>query len=56
MKRYRVEWSRVDKVFVATVDEFPLLAAHGASEDEALNEIKLVVKYIEEEDDLNTKK
>lgn len=41
---YRIEWSEEDEVFVARCLEFPGLAAHGDTNEEALKEIKIVVK------------
>lgn len=40
---YYTEWEAADKVFVAYVEEFPTLAAHGNSEEQALVQIKAVV-------------
>jgi len=41
---YRIEWSEEDQVFIARCLEFPGLAAHGDSPENALREIKVVVK------------
>jgi predicted RNase H-like HicB family nuclease len=48
MKNYNffVKWSKKDAVYIARVKEFPSLACHGDSHDEALNEIKCLVKFI----------
>lgn len=43
---YSVGWSEADKAFVARVAEFPLLAAHGDTQEEALSEIKSVVGFV----------
>jgi predicted HicB family RNase H-like nuclease len=43
---YTVSWSQVDEVFVARVAEFPLLAAHGDTQEEALGEIRFVVEDV----------
>jgi predicted HicB family RNase H-like nuclease len=43
---YSVGWSDDDEAFVARVAEFPSLAAHGNSQDGALEEIKKVVKIV----------
>jgi predicted HicB family RNase H-like nuclease len=44
--QYIVEWEPADRVFVARVTEFPSLAAHGDSQEEALREIRDLVKAI----------
>jgi predicted HicB family RNase H-like nuclease len=41
---YRIEWSEEDQVFISRCLEFPGLAAHGDSTENALKEIKVVVK------------
>ena len=41
---YTVAWSAEDDAYVARVAEFPLLAAHADSTEEALAEIKSVVE------------
>lgn len=50
---YRIEWSEEDQVFIASCLEFPGLAAHGDTTENALKEIKLVIKesikWLEEE-------
>ena len=43
---YSVGWSDEDEAFVARVAEFPSLAAHGDTQEEALDEIKGVVKFV----------
>ena len=48
---YSVGWSEEDEAFVARVAEFPSLAAHGETQEEALREIKDVVGFVLE--DLN---
>ncbi len=40
---YSVNWSPEDEVYVATVVEWPSLAAHGDSPEGALRELRLVV-------------
>jgi predicted RNase H-like HicB family nuclease len=50
---YRIEWSEVDQCHVARCLEFPSLAAHGDTTEEALREIEYVVaesvKWMQEE-------
>lgn len=50
---YRIEWSEVDQCHVARCLEFPSLAAHGDTIEEALMEIEYVVaesvKWMQEE-------
>lgn len=46
---YQVQWNREDEVFVGTVLEWDLLAAHGETEVAALEEIKTVVAFAIEE-------
>jgi len=41
---YQIEWSEKDEVFIARCLEFPGLSAHGDSSENALKEIKIVVK------------
>jgi predicted RNase H-like HicB family nuclease len=41
---YRIEWSEEDQVFIARCLEFPGLAAHGNTTEDALKEIRVVVK------------
>ena len=43
---YSVGWSDEDEAFVAKVAEFPSLAAHGETQEEALDEIKSVVGFV----------
>lgn len=43
---YSVGWSDEDDSFVARVAEFPSLAAHGDTQEEALREIKDVVGFV----------
>ncbi len=46
---YSVSWSAKDDVFIARVKEFPLLAAHGRSQEEALKEVKVAVEGVIED-------
>jgi predicted RNase H-like HicB family nuclease len=46
---YSVGWSEEDDVFIARVAEFPSLAAHGNTQEEALKEIKDVVNFVLED-------
>lgn len=41
---YRIEWSDDDKVHIARCLEFPSLLAHGDSSEQALKEIKEIVR------------
>jgi predicted HicB family RNase H-like nuclease len=41
---YRIEWSEEDQVFIARCLEFPGLAAHGNTTEDALKEIRVVVR------------
>jgi predicted RNase H-like HicB family nuclease len=43
---YSVGWSDADEAFIARVAEFPSLAAHGDTQEEALREIKDVVGFV----------
>ena len=43
---YSVGWSEEDGAFVARAAEFPSLAAHGDTLEDALREIKNVVGYV----------
>lgn len=43
---YAVGWSEVDNSFVARVAEFPSLAAHGETQEEAIREIRSVVEFV----------
>lgn len=42
---YSVVWSPEDEAFIGRVLEFPSLAAHGDSQEDALREIRSVVEY-----------
>jgi predicted RNase H-like HicB family nuclease len=46
---YNIGWSEEDEAFVARVAEFPSLAAHGETQEEALREIKDVVGFVIED-------
>lgn len=46
---YEVTWSEEDNTFIGRVKEFPLLAAHGSTTEEAFKEIKFVVKCVIED-------
>jgi len=41
---YRVEWSEEDGVHIASVLEFPSLKAHGKTPEQALQQIRKVVR------------
>ena len=43
---YVVSWSEEDNAFVARVTEFPSMAAHGSSHEEALREARRVVTFV----------
>jgi len=43
---YSVGWSEEDEAFVARVAEFPSLAAHGETQEDAMREIKNVVGFV----------
>ncbi len=43
---YSVGWSEEDEAFVARAAEFPSLAAHGDTLENALREIKTVVEFV----------
>ncbi len=43
---YSVGWSEEDEAFVARVAEFPSLAAHGETQEEAMREIIDVVGFV----------
>lgn len=43
---YSIGWSEKDEAFVAKVAEFPSLAAHGETQEEAIKEIKEVVSFV----------
>ncbi|HJP95724.1 MAG TPA: toxin-antitoxin system HicB family antitoxin [Pyrinomonadaceae bacterium] len=42
---YSVVWSEEDKAFIGRVLEFPSLAAHGDTQEDALREIRSAVEY-----------
>lgn len=46
---YSVAWSEEDDAFIGRVVEFPLLAAHGSTQEKALREIRTVVAYVLED-------
>ena len=46
---YTVAWSDEDDAFVSRVVEFPSLAAHGATQEKALSEIRDVVSQVIED-------
>lgn len=46
---YSVTWSEEDDAFIGRVVEFPSLAAHGDSQEEALREIHTVVEFVLED-------
>src|SRR5919205_1792249 len=43
---YSLGWSEEDEAFIARVAEFPSLAAHGETQEQALREIKNVVEFV----------
>ncbi len=43
---YSVGWSEKDDAFVARVAEFPSLATHGETLEDAMREIKSVVEFV----------
>ena len=43
---YSIGWSEADKAFIARVAEFPSLAAHGETQEEAMREIRDVVEFV----------
>lgn len=43
---YREEWSEEDSAYISRCLEFPSLAAHGSTPEEALAEIKSVVQLV----------
>lgn len=43
---YSIGWSEAGKAFVARVAEFPSLAAHGETQEEAMREIRNVVEFV----------
>lgn len=46
---YSVAWSDEDNAFISRVAEFPSLAAHGSSQENALHEIRNVVELVLED-------
>jgi predicted RNase H-like HicB family nuclease len=40
----KIEWSEMDQVFIARHSDFDLVATHGNTEEEALKELKFVLK------------
>ncbi|MFB6262493.1 MAG: type II toxin-antitoxin system HicB family antitoxin [Bradymonadaceae bacterium] len=46
---YQVQWDAEDEIYVGRVLEWDLLAAHGETEGEALEEIETVVAFALEE-------
>lgn len=42
---YSVVWSEEDQAFIGRVLEFPSLAAHGDTQEDALREVRAVVQY-----------
>ena len=56
---YFVEYNQEDNIFIAKCAEFPDLAAHGKTQENALAEIKAVVleslKWIQEEKGANSR-
>lgn len=46
---YSVSWSAKDDLFVARVAEFPLVAAHGETQEKALKEIMVAVEGVIED-------
>lgn len=43
---YSVGWSEKDEAFIARVAEFPSLATHGETQEDAMGEIKGVVGFV----------
>lgn len=43
---YTITWSAEDDAYISRVAEFPSLAAHGESYEDALSEIQFVVKEV----------
>lgn len=41
---YTAEWDEEDQIFVAKVEEFPSLMAHGPSAEKAIQELRQVVR------------
>lgn len=46
---FSVGWSNEDKAFIARVAEFPSLAAHGETQEEALAELRIVLREVLED-------
>ena len=46
---YTVAWSDEDDAFIARITEFPSLAAHGKSQENALRELRGVVEFVLED-------
>lgn len=46
MLKYSInlKWYEDDKCYIATVEEFPNLSAHGETYEEALDEIQIALK------------
>jgi len=47
--RYSVSWSEEDQIFIARVSEFSLLSAHGDTQEEAIKELRGLVKFVLED-------
>ena len=41
---YFAEWDDEDRLYVATVKEWPSIAAHGSTEQEAIDEARSVIE------------
>ena len=50
---YREEWSEEDQAYISKCLEFPSLAAHGHTPEEALGEIKSVLQFVLEDLEAN---
>jgi predicted HicB family RNase H-like nuclease len=46
---YTVAWSEEDEAFIGKVAEFPSLAAHGRTQENALREVRTVVEAVLED-------
>jgi len=46
---FEVNWSEEDQLFIAKVTEYPSLAAHGNSPEQALTRLKGVVHFVVKE-------
>lgn len=46
---FRISWNKEDEVFVARVTEFPSLATHGDTREEALREMKELLVFVLED-------